>query len=44
MLYEVITDNAIVVLENIYRRRRAGESAPAAAEHGAREDGGPRAA
>lgn len=37
MGFGLVVDNAIVVLENIYRRRRAGESAPAAAENGARE-------
>ncbi|NJD09217.1 MAG: efflux RND transporter permease subunit, partial [Gemmatimonadetes bacterium] len=37
MGFGLVVDNAIVVLENIYRRRRLGEAAPAAAEHGARE-------
>jgi len=37
MGFGLIVDNAIVVLENIYRRRRTGEAALAAAEHGARE-------
>jgi HAE1 family hydrophobic/amphiphilic exporter-1 len=37
MGFGLIVDNAIVVLENIYRRRRGGESAEAAAENGARQ-------
>ncbi|MBI4544934.1 MAG: efflux RND transporter permease subunit, partial [Gemmatimonadetes bacterium] len=37
MGFGLVVDNAIVVLENIYRRRRLGEAAPLAAEHGARE-------
>ncbi len=37
MGFGLIVDNAIVVLENIYRRRRRGESAERAAEEGARE-------
>ena len=37
MGFGLVVDNAIVVLENIYRRRRTGEAAPAAAERGARE-------
>jgi hydrophobic/amphiphilic exporter-1 (mainly G- bacteria), HAE1 family len=37
MGFGLVVDNAIVVLENIYRRRRRGEGAPAAAEHGASE-------
>lgn len=37
MGFGLIVDNAIVVLENIYRRRRAGEAAESAAEHGSRE-------
>ncbi len=37
MGFGLIVDNAIVVLENIYRLRRSGESAEAAAEHGARD-------
>jgi HAE1 family hydrophobic/amphiphilic exporter-1 len=37
MGFGLIVDNAIVVLENIYRRRTLGEPAVEAAEHGARE-------
>jgi hydrophobic/amphiphilic exporter-1 (mainly G- bacteria), HAE1 family len=37
MGFGLIVDNAIVVLENVYRRRRQGEGAAAAAERGARE-------
>jgi hydrophobic/amphiphilic exporter-1 (mainly G- bacteria), HAE1 family len=37
MGFGLVVDNAIVVLENIYRRRRRGEAAAAAAEHGASE-------
>jgi hydrophobic/amphiphilic exporter-1 (mainly G- bacteria), HAE1 family len=37
MGFGLIVDNAIVVLENIYRRARRGESSEAAAEEGARE-------
>jgi hydrophobic/amphiphilic exporter-1 (mainly G- bacteria), HAE1 family len=37
MGFGLVVDNAIVVLENIYRRRRRGESAPDAAERGAAE-------
>ena len=37
MGFGLIVDNAIVVLENIYRRRRGGESAEVAAEKGARQ-------
>ncbi|NIM51291.1 MAG: MMPL family transporter, partial [Gemmatimonadales bacterium] len=37
MGFGLIVDNAIVVLENIYRRRRAGEPAKDAAERGARQ-------
>jgi hydrophobic/amphiphilic exporter-1 (mainly G- bacteria), HAE1 family len=37
MSYGLVVDNAIVVLENIYRRRRLGEDPVAAAEHGASE-------
>jgi HAE1 family hydrophobic/amphiphilic exporter-1 len=37
MGFGIIVDNAIVVLENVYRLRRAGESAEVAAERGARE-------
>lgn len=37
MGFGLVVDNAIVVLENIYRRRRRGEAAPLAAERGARE-------
>ena len=37
MGFGLIVDNAIVVLENIYRRRKLGEPAAEAAEHGARE-------
>jgi hydrophobic/amphiphilic exporter-1 (mainly G- bacteria), HAE1 family len=37
MGFGLIVDNAIVVLENVYRRRRAGEDAAAAAEGGTRE-------
>lgn len=37
MGFGLIVDNAIVVLENIYRRRRAGEPAEQAAEQGSRE-------
>ena len=37
MGFGIIADNAIVVLENIYRRWRAGEAVEAAAEHGSRE-------
>lgn len=33
----MVVDNAIVVLENIYRRRQLGDAAPAAALRGARE-------
>jgi hypothetical protein len=34
MGFGLVVDNAIVVLENIYRRRRRGEEAPEAAERG----------
>jgi len=37
MGFGLIVDNAIVVLENIYRRKRGGESAEVAAEKGARQ-------
>jgi len=37
MGFGLIVDNAIVVLENIYRRRRTGMSAPEAAAAGAKE-------
>ncbi|UCF40979.1 MAG: efflux RND transporter permease subunit [Gemmatimonadota bacterium] len=37
MGFGLIVDNAIVVLENIYRRRRAGEPAGEASERGARQ-------
>ncbi|UCD24603.1 MAG: efflux RND transporter permease subunit [Gemmatimonadota bacterium] len=37
MGFGLIVDNAIVVLENIYRKRQHGEEPVAAAEHGARE-------
>jgi hydrophobic/amphiphilic exporter-1 (mainly G- bacteria), HAE1 family len=37
MGFGLVVDNAIVVLENIYRRRRAGEGAGTAAELGARQ-------
>ncbi len=37
MGFGLIADNAIVVLENIYRRWRAGEGVEEAAEHGAGE-------
>lgn len=37
MGFGLIVDNAIVVLENIFRRGRAGDSAEVAAEEGARE-------
>ena len=37
MGFGTIVDNAIVVLENIYRRARRGEDAVPAAEHGTRE-------
>jgi hydrophobic/amphiphilic exporter-1 (mainly G- bacteria), HAE1 family len=37
MGFGLIVDNAIVVLENIYRHRRSGMPAPEAAERGARE-------
>src|SRR5690606_17053996 len=37
MGFGLIVDNAIVVLENIYRRRRGGEPSAEAAEKGARE-------
>jgi HAE1 family hydrophobic/amphiphilic exporter-1 len=37
MGFGLIVDNAIVVLENIYRRRRGGESAEGASERGARQ-------
>ena len=37
MGFGLVVDNAIVVLENVYRRRRLGEAALSAAEHGARE-------
>ncbi len=37
MGFGLIVDNAIVVLENVYRRRRGGEAAALAAEEGARE-------
>jgi HAE1 family hydrophobic/amphiphilic exporter-1 len=37
MGFGLIVDNAIVVLENVYRRWQRGESAEAAAEGGARE-------
>ena len=35
--FGLIVDNAIVVLENVFRRRQRGESAVESAEHGARE-------
>jgi multidrug efflux pump subunit AcrB len=37
MGFGLIVDNAIVVLENIYRRRKLGDSAATAAERGARD-------
>ncbi|HWV58592.1 MAG TPA: efflux RND transporter permease subunit [Longimicrobiales bacterium] len=37
MGFGMVVDNAIVVLENVYRRRRLGEPAEYAAEHGTRE-------
>ncbi|HZD79704.1 MAG TPA: efflux RND transporter permease subunit, partial [Actinomycetota bacterium] len=37
MGFGLIVDNAIVVLENVYRRRRLGDAAEVAAERGARE-------
>jgi HAE1 family hydrophobic/amphiphilic exporter-1 len=37
MGFGLVVDNAIVVLENIYRRRKLGEPAEQAAEKGARE-------
>src|SRR5690606_29700191 len=37
MGFGLVVDNAIVVLENIYRRRRRGEDAELAAQHGATE-------
>src|SRR5690606_27430662 len=37
MGFGLVVDNAIVVLENIYRRRKAGEPAERAAERGASE-------
>ena len=37
MGFGLIVDNAIVVLENIYRRRRGGEAPEVAAERGARQ-------
>jgi HAE1 family hydrophobic/amphiphilic exporter-1 len=37
MGFGFMVDNAIVVLENIYRRRRTGEEADSAAERGTRE-------
>lgn len=37
MGFGLVVDNAIVVLENIYRRRRRGEAAAVAAERGAGE-------
>ncbi|HUF28219.1 MAG TPA: efflux RND transporter permease subunit [Gemmatimonadaceae bacterium] len=37
MGFGLIVDNAIVVLENVYRRRQSGESAEVAAEQGARD-------
>jgi hydrophobic/amphiphilic exporter-1 (mainly G- bacteria), HAE1 family len=37
MGFGLVVDNAIVVLENIYRRRRRGENAPDAARHGTTE-------
>jgi hydrophobic/amphiphilic exporter-1 (mainly G- bacteria), HAE1 family len=37
MGFGLVVDNAIVVLENIYRRRRRGEPAAEAAEHGTAE-------
>jgi hydrophobic/amphiphilic exporter-1 (mainly G- bacteria), HAE1 family len=37
MGFGFMVDNAIVVLENIYRRRRTGEDADSAAERGTRE-------
>jgi hydrophobic/amphiphilic exporter-1 (mainly G- bacteria), HAE1 family len=37
MGFGLVVDNAIVVLENIYRRRRRGEAAPLAAERGTGE-------
>ena len=37
MGFGLVVDNAIVVLENIYRHRRNGEPAPEAAARGARE-------
>jgi hydrophobic/amphiphilic exporter-1 (mainly G- bacteria), HAE1 family len=35
--FGLIVDNAIVVLENVFRRRQRGEAAHEAAEHGTRE-------
>ena len=37
MGFGLIVDNAIVVLENVYRRRKLGDSPEAAAERGARD-------
>ncbi|HEX7242212.1 MAG TPA: efflux RND transporter permease subunit [Longimicrobiaceae bacterium] len=37
MGFGLVIDNSVVVLENVYRRRRLGDSAEAAAERGARE-------
>ncbi|MEX0907586.1 MAG: efflux RND transporter permease subunit, partial [Gemmatimonadota bacterium] len=37
MGFGLVVDNAIVVLENMYRRRRRGETAELAADRGARE-------
>jgi hydrophobic/amphiphilic exporter-1 (mainly G- bacteria), HAE1 family len=37
MGFGLVVDNAIVVLENVYRRWRLGEDPAAAAEHGARD-------
>ena len=37
MGFGLIIDNSVVVLENVYRRRRLGDGAEAAAERGARE-------
>jgi len=37
MGFGLVIDNAVVVLENIYRRHRAGDPADVAAERGARE-------
>jgi hydrophobic/amphiphilic exporter-1 (mainly G- bacteria), HAE1 family len=37
MGFGLVVDNAIVVLENVYRRRRRGESAEVAAERGAQQ-------